>query len=131
MSSNCSSDNIARCANCGNGNEDGNSLKACMACKLVKYCGRDCQIAHRPHHKKACKKRAKLLLLSHGDEKTLKAFIERGKPFTKEEQYEFFLIAVDAASQRTEDPLRNWTPPTPFDCPICMIPIPVERRACG
>ena len=33
-------------------------MKACTACKLVKYCNRDCQIAHRPQHKKACKKRA-------------------------------------------------------------------------
>ena len=29
-----------------------------MACKLVKYCNRECQIAHRVQHKKACKKRA-------------------------------------------------------------------------
>ena len=47
------------CANCGKGEENnGNNLKACTACKLVKYCNRDCQIAHRPQHKKACKKRA-------------------------------------------------------------------------
>ena len=46
------------CANCGKGEESSNDLKACTACKLVKYCNRDCQIAHRPQHKKACKKRA-------------------------------------------------------------------------
>ena len=45
------------CANCGKGEESGD-LKACTACKMVKYCNRDCQIAHRPQHKKACKKRA-------------------------------------------------------------------------
>jgi len=44
------------CANCGKGDEG--SLKACMACKMVKYCNRECQIAHRPQHKKECKKRA-------------------------------------------------------------------------
>jgi hypothetical protein len=33
-------------------------LKSCIACRLVKYCGRECQIAHRPRHKKACRKRA-------------------------------------------------------------------------
>ena len=44
------------CANCGTG-EDIN-LKFCNGCKLVKYCSRDCQVAHRPMHKKACKKRA-------------------------------------------------------------------------
>ena len=46
------------CANCGKGEESSGNLKACTACKLVKYCNRDCQIAHRPQHKKACKKRA-------------------------------------------------------------------------
>jgi len=46
------------CANCGKGEENGTILKACTACKMVKYCNRECQIAHRPQHKKACKKRA-------------------------------------------------------------------------
>ena len=51
-------DTIAACANCGKGEESSDDLKACTACKLVKYCNRECQIAHRPLHKKACKKRA-------------------------------------------------------------------------
>ena len=47
------------CANCGKGEESSGDLKACTACKLlVKYCNRDCQIAHRPQHKKVCRKRA-------------------------------------------------------------------------
>ena len=49
------------CANCGKGEKGSGDLKACTACtacKLVKYCNRDCQIAHRPQHKKSCKKRA-------------------------------------------------------------------------
>ena len=46
------------CANCGEGEESSGNLKACTACKMVKYCNRDCQIAHRPQHKKKCKKRA-------------------------------------------------------------------------
>jgi len=46
------------CANCGKGEEASINLKSCAACKLVKYCSRDCQIAHRPQHKKECKKRA-------------------------------------------------------------------------
>ena len=49
------------CANCGKGEESAGDLKACTACKMVKYCNRDCQIAHRPQHKKACKKRAAAL----------------------------------------------------------------------
>jgi TPR repeat protein len=46
------------CANCGKGEELDAKLKTCNACKLVKYCCKDCQIAHRRQHKKACKKRA-------------------------------------------------------------------------
>ena len=34
------------CANCGKEEEGSVSLKACTACKLVKYCNRECQIAH-------------------------------------------------------------------------------------
>ena len=48
-------DNITACAACG---KDGDGLKKCVACMMVKYCSRECQIAHRPQHKKACKKRA-------------------------------------------------------------------------
>eukprot|EP00956_Cyclotella_meneghiniana_P002730 scaffold3221_cov23-Cyclotella_meneghiniana.AAC.2 len=43
------------CAACGKADV---SLKSCRACKLVKYCGVDCQVSHRPAHKKACRKRA-------------------------------------------------------------------------
>ena len=49
---------IKCCANCGKVEDEDINLKACVACKLVKYCNRECQIAHRPQHKKACKKRA-------------------------------------------------------------------------
>ena len=48
-------DNITTCTACG---KDGDGLKKCVACMMVKYCSRECQIAHRPQHKKACKKRA-------------------------------------------------------------------------
>ena len=56
--SNTSSETTSTCANCGKGEEASNDLKYCTACKLVKYCNRECQIAHRPQHKKECKKRA-------------------------------------------------------------------------
>ena len=49
---------LSVCANCGKGEEESDKLKACTACKMVKYCNRECQIAHRPQHKKECKKRA-------------------------------------------------------------------------
>ncbi|EJK55161.1 hypothetical protein THAOC_25135, partial [Thalassiosira oceanica] len=46
------------CANCGKEGNDAVKLKNCTACLLVKYCGVDCQRAHRKQHKKACKERA-------------------------------------------------------------------------
>ena len=60
MSNTSTSENntSSTCANCGKGEDSSIKLKACAACKLVKYCNRECQIAHRPQHKKACKKRA-------------------------------------------------------------------------
>jgi len=58
--SSTSSDSTSICDNCGKGGdseEDSIQLKSCAACKLVKYCSRECQIAHRPQHKKECKMR--------------------------------------------------------------------------
>lgn len=46
------------CANCGQSETSGEKLKTCVACKIVKYCCRDCQLAHRSQHKDACKRRA-------------------------------------------------------------------------
>jgi len=46
------------CANCGKLGTDTVRLKDCTACRLVNYCGVDCQRAHRKQHKKACKQRA-------------------------------------------------------------------------
>ena len=46
------------CANCGKEASDAVKLKNCTACRLVKYCGVDCQKVHRKRHKKACKQRA-------------------------------------------------------------------------
>jgi len=48
------------CAACGKTN---GRLKACAACKLVKYCcnANYCQIAHWSEHKKACRKKAREL----------------------------------------------------------------------
>ncbi|EJK44379.1 hypothetical protein THAOC_37083 [Thalassiosira oceanica] len=45
------------CVNCGKLGSDAVKLKNCTACRLVKYCGVDCQRAHRKLHKKACKQR--------------------------------------------------------------------------
>lgn len=93
------------CAACGS--EGGDSLKACTACKLVKYCNRDCQITHRPTHKKICKR------------------AEKGK-LTAEDYDNLRQLAREAALKRTEDPLKNWVRPAPVECPICMVPLAIE-----
>ncbi|EJK71366.1 hypothetical protein THAOC_07211, partial [Thalassiosira oceanica] len=62
------------CANCGRQGSDTVKLKNCTACLLVKYCGVDCQRAHRKQHKKTCKQRAAELedkrLYSQGHERS-------------------------------------------------------------
>jgi len=55
MSSVVGDSNLSVCAACG---KSGDHLKSCTACHLVKYCNRECQISHRPKHKKECRKRA-------------------------------------------------------------------------
>ena len=44
------------CAECDA--DGGASLKACITCRLVKYCNAKCQHKHWPKHKKTCKQRA-------------------------------------------------------------------------
>lgn len=88
MSSTIDNNNIIlTCANCGKEDAEDNSLKVCVACKMVKYCNRECQIAHRPQHKRACKERATEL--------------------------------YDEALFKDPRPRE--------DCPICMLPLPLER----
>ena len=54
-----STNTTANCAACGKGEEEGGeALKTCISCKMAKYCNRECQLKHRPQHKKACKQRA-------------------------------------------------------------------------
>ena len=48
-------DDNMKCAACG---REGDGLKTCNGCKLVKYCNATCQKVHRPQHKKECRKRA-------------------------------------------------------------------------
>ena len=44
---------------CGNSEcqnaSDASTLSECAACHQIRYCCRDCQKAHWPHHKEACK----------------------------------------------------------------------------
>eukprot|EP00985_Skeletonema_marinoi_P003285 scaffold1372_cov79-Skeletonema_marinoi.AAC.2 len=60
MNADAESDTMMCCAACGTPEElvDDVKLKDCSACKLVRYCGVQCQKDHRPQHKRDCKKRA-------------------------------------------------------------------------
>ena len=64
---------VEACAYCGKHGSDTVKLKNCTDCRLVKYCGVDCQKAHRKRHKKACTQRAAELkdenLFSQGHER--------------------------------------------------------------
>ena len=75
-----------QCANCGKGEEESATLKLCNGCKMVKYCSRECQKAHRAQHKTECMKRA---------------------------------------AELHEEALFKDHPPRK-DCPICMMPMPVN-----
>ena len=95
-----------QCAACGKSGEDVN-LKSCNACKMVKYCNRDCQIAHRPQHKKECKRRA--LEIQNGVDN----------------------IADDMKKVSISDDVLFKEPPAKDDCAICMLPVPYVDGLCG
>ena len=49
---------LQRCANCDKVEPGLGEFKRCIQCKLVVYCGRDCQKAHwKAGHKKVCVKK--------------------------------------------------------------------------
>jgi len=43
------------CGNCGKHEEPAGSFQKCSNCKVAFYCGRSCQVADWPAHKKACR----------------------------------------------------------------------------
>ncbi|EJK73040.1 hypothetical protein THAOC_05358 [Thalassiosira oceanica] len=116
------------CANCGKCGSDIIKLKNCTACRLVKYCGVDCQRAHRKQHKKACKQRATELkdkqLYSQGQERQEGDFCSICTlpiPFRIEDHSVFevccmkrICIGCDYAAQK-----RGM-----LDCPFCRTPMP-------
>ncbi|EJK47299.1 hypothetical protein THAOC_33990 [Thalassiosira oceanica] len=116
------------CANCGKHGSDIVELKGCTACRLVKYCGVDCQRAHRKQHKKACKQRVAELkdeqLYSQGHERPEGDFCPICTlpiPFPMGEHSAFMACCMkrickgcDYAAQK-----RGM-----FDCAFCRTPIP-------
>ena len=95
-----------QCAACGKSGEDIN-LKSCNACKMVKYCNRDCQIAHRSKHKKECRQRA--LEIQNGVDN----------------------IADNMKKVSISDDKLFQEPPAKEDCSICFQPMPYVDGLCG
>ena len=100
--SSISSDSIPTCDNCGKGEENSNKLKKCGACLSVQYCSRECQVAHRPQHKKECRERAAVLLYNRNWSRKRAARLGA-------KLYDEKLFKV---------------PPKPEDCPICFVQMP-------
>jgi len=126
-------DGIEACANCGKLGGDTVKLKDCKACRLVKYCGVDCQRAHRKQHKKACKQRAAELkdekLYSQGHERPEGDFCPICTlpiPLSTSKHSDFWVCCmkrvchgcVVAAQQRGM-----------FDCPFCRTPMQEDNES--
>jgi len=134
------SKSMSVCAACG---KSGDNLKACTACKLVKYCNRECQISHRPKHKKECRKRAAELRCA-GDDKTSNSNVNEisegignvglsgsvsgsstdKKTSTSCEQNNYGDVSIS-----DEELFQD--PPPKEECQICYLPMPFSNGVCG
>ncbi|KAL7539867.1 hypothetical protein ACHAXR_012320 [Thalassiosira sp. AJA248-18] len=110
---------VSQCAACGKG---GDGLKACTACKLVKYCNVTCQKAHRPKHKKECKKRASEIF----DEALFKTPPPRDDcpicflPLSLNDQYQVCCGKTVCVGCIYGDMMARSS--LDFDCPFCRTP---------
>ncbi|EJK61959.1 hypothetical protein THAOC_17459 [Thalassiosira oceanica] len=116
------------CANCGKQGGDTVKLKNCTACRLVKYCGVDCQSAHRKQHKKACKQRAAELkdeeLYSQGHERSEGDFCPICAlpiPLPKEDHSVFKACCMKKICNGCDLAVSRRGM---FDCAFCRTPIP-------
>ena len=116
------------CANCGKTGSDTVKLKDCTACRLVKYCGVDCQKAHRKQHKKACKKRAAELrdeqLYGQGHEKWEGYFCPICTLPIPLPMYEHSMINVCCMKRICDGCLLAVEKRGMSNCPFCRTPTP-------
>ena len=131
------SNTTSTCAACGKASDD---LKDCTACHLVKYCNRECQIAHRPKHKKECRKRSAELKHSGGDNtpnRNVNEILEgisnasisdtstnAGGDKKVSKSYEQNCNNNNVYEFYISDDKLFAEPPPKEDCSICMLPIP-------
>ncbi|EJK53487.1 hypothetical protein THAOC_27074, partial [Thalassiosira oceanica] len=119
------------CANCGKGNsggEGGVKLKDCTACRLVKYCGVDCQRAHRKLHKKACKQRVAELkdeqLYGQGHERPERDFCTICTLPISLPMEDHSVFEVCCMKRICEGCVRAAQKRGMFDCAFCRTPCP-------
>ena len=128
---------ITVCANCGTRESDDTKLKTCNACKMARYCCRDCQVSHWPRHKEACKKRAAELF----DKELFKDPPEREEcpicmlPFPFDGGTSRFfaccgrIICNGCVTAQFEEDVTNCKElPDCNPCPFCRTPIPDDKE---
>ena len=124
------------CVNCGKLGSDTVKLKNCTACRLVKYCGVDCQKAHRKQHKKACRQRAAELkdeqLYSQGHERSEGDFcpictLPIELPTNKHSAFNICCMKTICNGCNVAAKKRGM-----FDCPFCRTPYvyTLSRQRC-
>lgn len=119
------------CGNCAKEESSDNNLKSCTSCKMVKYCNRQCQKAHRKKHMERCTKQAARL----HDEKLFKLpppledcpiCMERLPSISSGKKYQYCcgkIICIGCTfAHAKEDPKEK--------CPFCRIP-PISPYSVG
>ena len=129
------------CANCGKQGSD-TKLKDCTACRLVKYCGVECQKAHRKQHKKTCKKRAAELKMPIQIETCGSLSSEIAGHLQQINKHHNIQVKKcvtikDYVDGRTDPPGLFDKAPPQQDCGVCFLPMPIYctqvdyRYCCG
>ena len=116
---------ISTCVACG---KAGDNLKACTACHLVKYCNRNCQIAHRPKHKKQCRQHAAELARNNNTLYDSNNMTTEGSDGA---DVDSVFDGIAKVSLSNDDDKLFQDPPPKRDCSICMLPVPYSTALCG
>ena len=105
---------MMECAACGKG---GDNLKACTACKQVKYCNVSCQRAHWRKHKKECRKKYADTSQRDGHNNASDINVDD--------------VNMGLGAMNISDDKLFQDPPHKEDCPICLLPMPYTTGLCG
>ena len=127
-------DKISCCASCGIAEGGDVKLKDCSACRLVKYCGIECQRKHRRQHKKKCKKRTAELrdeiLFKQPESSHYGDCPICCLPLPLDMQKHFFMVCcskVICFGCHYADHNREFEGRLNYKCPFCRHPIPISQ----